>query len=151
MAFPLLELENWHPRPNYGFANGLPPLRRMSNRLGAGQSEENKLATFCSPTCCSQYENLIAGHQNPTKSQARAWGGLPAIMNWIWWLAIAQSSKETRSANTQACLQFGVRPGCNRMWIWAYSMIIGANPTTRICNSSSWFFLDFSENFFSSS
>ena len=72
MDFPGLELENWHPRPNYGFANGLPPLRRMSNRLGAGQSEENKLATFCSPTCCSQYENLIAGHQNPTKSQARA-------------------------------------------------------------------------------
>ena len=68
----LLGLENYHLRPNYGFANGLPPLRRMSNRLGAGQSEENKLATFCSPTCCSQYENLIAGHQNPTKSQARA-------------------------------------------------------------------------------
>ena len=46
MAFARLELENYHPRPNYGFANGLPPLRRMSNRLGAEQSEENKLAGF---------------------------------------------------------------------------------------------------------
>ena len=46
MAFARLELENYHLRPNYGFANGLLPLRRMCNRLKAEPREENKLASF---------------------------------------------------------------------------------------------------------
>ena len=44
-------LENWHLRPNYGFANGLPPLPRMFNRLGAEQRNWGELASF-KRTCC---------------------------------------------------------------------------------------------------
>ena len=35
----------------------------------------------------AQYENLIGGHQSTTRSQARAWGGMLVIMNWVCWRA----------------------------------------------------------------